>query len=113
MKDALQRLSSSVQGLVEIHPRRGTFVSQISPVDVQETFEVREALALRGSHAGTLHEQLESEHGLFQRYPHIAKRIGFHARTMRLRVGALARAAPESPQTIAMTAKRATVRLGF
>ena len=45
MKDALQRLS--VQGLVDIHPRRGTFVSQISPDDVKEAFEVREALEVK------------------------------------------------------------------
>jgi DNA-binding GntR family transcriptional regulator len=45
VKDALQRLS--VQGLVEIHPRRGTFVSQISPDDVKESFEVREALEVK------------------------------------------------------------------
>ncbi len=45
VKDALQRLS--VQDLVEIHPRRGTFVTQISPDDVKETFEVREALELK------------------------------------------------------------------
>jgi GntR family transcriptional regulator, rspAB operon transcriptional repressor len=42
VKDALQKLS--VQDLVEIHPRRGTFVSRITPEVVRETFEVREAL---------------------------------------------------------------------
>jgi DNA-binding GntR family transcriptional regulator len=45
VKDALQRLS--VQDLVEIHPRRGTFVSKITPEDVRETFEVREALEVK------------------------------------------------------------------
>jgi DNA-binding GntR family transcriptional regulator len=34
VKDALQRLSA--QDLVDIHPRRGTFVTQISPDDVRE-----------------------------------------------------------------------------
>jgi DNA-binding GntR family transcriptional regulator len=42
VKDALQRLSE--QGLIEIHARKGTFVTRISPRDVRETFEVRSAL---------------------------------------------------------------------
>jgi DNA-binding GntR family transcriptional regulator len=42
VKDALQKLSA--QGLVEIHSRRGTFVSRISMDDARETFEVRAAL---------------------------------------------------------------------
>jgi GntR family transcriptional regulator, rspAB operon transcriptional repressor len=42
VKDALQRLSE--QGLIEIHARKGTFVTRISPRDVRETFEVRAAL---------------------------------------------------------------------
>jgi DNA-binding GntR family transcriptional regulator len=42
VKDALQKLSA--QDLVEIHPRKGTFVSKITPEAVRETFEVREAL---------------------------------------------------------------------
>lgn len=42
VKEALQRLS--VQDLVKIHPRRGTFITEITPDDVRETFEVREAL---------------------------------------------------------------------
>lgn len=45
IKDALQRLSE--QDLVDIHPRRGTFVTQITPDDVRETFEVREALEMK------------------------------------------------------------------
>ena len=42
VKDALQRLS--VQDLVEIHPRRGTVVTNVTPQGVREIFEVREAL---------------------------------------------------------------------
>jgi DNA-binding GntR family transcriptional regulator len=45
VKDALQRLSA--QELITIHPRRGTFVTQIRPDDVRETFEVREALEMK------------------------------------------------------------------
>jgi DNA-binding GntR family transcriptional regulator len=42
VKDALQRLSA--ERLIEIHSRRGTFVTKITPKDVRETFEVRAAL---------------------------------------------------------------------
>jgi len=42
VKVALQRLS--VYDLVKIHPRRGTFVTQITPDLARETFEVRETL---------------------------------------------------------------------
>ena len=45
IKDALQRLAT--QGLITIHARRGTFVTKISPRDVHETFDVREALELK------------------------------------------------------------------
>lgn len=41
-KEALARLAS--EGLVEIRPRSGTFVTDISPVDLAETFELRAAL---------------------------------------------------------------------
>lgn len=41
-KEALSRLAS--EGLVEIKPRTGTFVTDISPVDLAETFELRAAL---------------------------------------------------------------------
>lgn len=42
VKDALQRLSA--QGLIEIRPRKGTFVAKITVKDVEETLEVRQAL---------------------------------------------------------------------
>jgi DNA-binding GntR family transcriptional regulator len=45
VKDALQRLS--VQDLVEILPRRGTFVSNLTADAVRETFEVREAIEVK------------------------------------------------------------------
>ncbi len=37
--DALKRLA--VEGLVEIHPRRGTFVTQLTVRDVSELFDIR------------------------------------------------------------------------
>jgi DNA-binding GntR family transcriptional regulator len=41
-KEALSRLAA--EGLVEIRPRSGTFVTEISPEDVAETFDLRMAL---------------------------------------------------------------------
>jgi DNA-binding GntR family transcriptional regulator len=41
-KEALSRLAS--EGLVEIRPRSGTFVTDLSPDDVAETFDLRIAL---------------------------------------------------------------------
>jgi DNA-binding GntR family transcriptional regulator len=45
VKDALSRLSA--ERLIEIQPRRGTFVSPIRAVQVDEIFAVREALELK------------------------------------------------------------------
>lgn len=45
LKDALARLES--EGLIEIQPRRGTFVTELTPDDVREKFEVREALEMK------------------------------------------------------------------
>lgn len=45
VKEALGRLSS--EGLIDIHPRRGTFVAQITADDIRENFEVREALEMK------------------------------------------------------------------
>jgi DNA-binding GntR family transcriptional regulator len=42
VRHALQQLASV--GLIEIHPRSGTYVSSISPADIEETFEIRCAL---------------------------------------------------------------------
>ncbi len=42
VKDALNRLAA--EGLIEIRPRSGTYVSELTPEDVAETFEVRAAL---------------------------------------------------------------------
>ncbi|MBW7883090.1 MAG: GntR family transcriptional regulator [Caldilineaceae bacterium] len=39
LKEALHRLQA--EGLVEIRPRRGTFVTSIDPADVAESFDVR------------------------------------------------------------------------
>src|SRR5687768_9696881 len=41
-KEALGRLA--VEGLVEIRPRSGTFVTDVSPEDLAETFELRAAI---------------------------------------------------------------------
>ncbi len=41
---ALSRLAE--EGLVEMIPRKGTFVSKITPIDVRETFDIRRALEL-------------------------------------------------------------------
>jgi len=79
VKDALQRLS--VQDLVEIHPRRGTFVSKITPEDVRETFEVREALEVKACDlaAGKLKpETIEKLRGLNQRMFAPDLRFGDH-----------------------------------
>jgi len=42
LKDALNRLA--IEGLVEIKPSRGTFVSDPSPVEIAESFDVRRVL---------------------------------------------------------------------
>jgi DNA-binding GntR family transcriptional regulator len=44
VRHALQQLA--VEGLVEIHPRSGTYVASISAEDLRETFEIRLALEL-------------------------------------------------------------------
>src|SRR4030095_9080058 len=45
VKDALQKLS--IQGLVEIRARKGTFVTKVGIKDLEESFDVREALELK------------------------------------------------------------------
>ncbi len=42
VRHALQQLAT--EGLVDIHPRSGTYVSSVSPEDIEETFEIRCAL---------------------------------------------------------------------
>src|SRR4051794_3021757 len=42
VRNAIQQLST--EGLVEIHPRSGTFVANLSAQDIEETFEIRCAL---------------------------------------------------------------------
>ena len=42
VNDALQALR--LQGLIEIVPRKGTFVSQVTPKDVEDAFQLRMAL---------------------------------------------------------------------
>jgi len=57
LKDALNLLAT--EGLVEIVPRRGTFVSDVSPDDIAEVFEIRRALELLA--AETLVERVTSD----------------------------------------------------
>jgi len=45
VKDALRRLLA--EGLISIRPRKGTFVSQIHPESIRESFELREAIELK------------------------------------------------------------------
>ena len=49
LRDAVRRLEG--EGLVQIHPRRGTFVTEITPEAVHEVFEVRRALELAAAQA--------------------------------------------------------------
>lgn len=44
VRSAIQMLTS--EGLVEIQPRSGTFVATLSPLDLEETFDIRIALEL-------------------------------------------------------------------
>lgn len=62
VKEAINRLAA--EGLVEIHPRSGTFVAEISPDAVAETFRIRRALERLA--AETLIERLTPE--LLQRF---------------------------------------------
>jgi DNA-binding GntR family transcriptional regulator len=42
VRQALQQLST--EGLIEIHARSGTYVTTVSPQDIEETFDIRCAL---------------------------------------------------------------------
>lgn len=42
VRHALQQLAT--EGLIEIHPRSGTYVTNVSPQEIEETFELRCAL---------------------------------------------------------------------
>lgn len=57
VKDAINRLAA--EGLVEVRPRSGTFVAEISPDAVAETFQIRRALECLA--AETLVDRLTSE----------------------------------------------------
>lgn len=52
LKEALHRLE--VEGLVEIRPRRGTYVVDIDPADVAESFEVRHILECAAAELGVV-----------------------------------------------------------
>ncbi|MBL8218427.1 MAG: GntR family transcriptional regulator [Bryobacterales bacterium] len=42
VRHAIQQLSA--EGLIQVHPRSGTYVTSLSPKDIEETFEIRRAL---------------------------------------------------------------------
>jgi DNA-binding GntR family transcriptional regulator len=62
LKEAINRLA--VEGLIEIHPRSGTYVTDISPTVLAETFEIRTAL-----------ECLAAEKAIEKITPEIVKRF--------------------------------------
>jgi DNA-binding GntR family transcriptional regulator len=65
VKDAINRLAS--EGLIDVRPRSGTFVAEITPDAVAETFEIRRALECLA--AETLAERLTPE--LLQRFTRV------------------------------------------
>lgn len=68
LKLALERLQ--VEGLVTIHPRRGTYVTIFSPQDLRECFEIRialEAQALRATFEPQNRDRLDELISLFTR----------------------------------------------
>jgi DNA-binding GntR family transcriptional regulator len=65
VKDAINRLAA--EGLIDVRPRSGTYVAEISPQAVAETFEIRRALECLA--AETLVERLTPE--LDQRFTQI------------------------------------------
>jgi GntR family transcriptional regulator, rspAB operon transcriptional repressor len=58
VKDAINRLAA--EGLIDVRPRSGTYVAEISPQAVAETFEIRRALECLA--AETLVPRLTPEH---------------------------------------------------
>jgi GntR family transcriptional regulator, rspAB operon transcriptional repressor len=67
VRQAVHQLS--VEGLVEIRPRSGTFVAQFNPVQLQETFEIRaalEALAVERAMKSMTAEKLQRLRGLLK-----------------------------------------------
>jgi DNA-binding GntR family transcriptional regulator len=53
VKDAINRLA--VEGLIELKPRSGTFVTSLSPKDVEETLAVRRALECLAAETAVVH----------------------------------------------------------
>ncbi len=52
LRDAVRRLET--EGLVKIHTRYGTFVTDVTPEDVREVFEVRRALEMAAAQKAAL-----------------------------------------------------------
>jgi GntR family transcriptional regulator, rspAB operon transcriptional repressor len=53
VRNAIQLLAA--EGLIEVHPRSGTFVATVNANDVRETFEIRRALECLAVELATIH----------------------------------------------------------
>ncbi len=53
VRNAIQLLAA--EGLIEVHPRSGTFVATVNANDVRETFEIRRALECLAVELATVH----------------------------------------------------------
>jgi len=53
VNDALRKLSN--QGLVQIHPRRGTFVTRVTPENVEDVYHLRQALEGKAAELAAQH----------------------------------------------------------
>ena len=73
VRGAMQRLAT--EGLVEIRPRSGTFVTRLTPQDVDETFKIRCAL-----------ECLAGEEAIANIQPHSIRRLKELLRTLKKKV---------------------------
>jgi DNA-binding GntR family transcriptional regulator len=73
VRGAIQRLAT--EGLVEIRPRSGTFVTRLTPQDVDETFKIRCAL-----------ECLAGEEAIGQIQPQALRRLKELLRSLKKRV---------------------------
>lgn len=73
VRGAIQRLAT--EGLVEIRPRSGTFVTRLTPQDVEETFKIRCAL-----------ECLAGEEAIDRIQPHELRRLKDLLRSLKKKV---------------------------
>jgi DNA-binding GntR family transcriptional regulator len=73
LKAALARLQS--EGLVEIHARRGTFITEFERRDIQECFEMRIALEAQALQHAFEHRNQQVVHQLIQQLQHMDKML--------------------------------------